>query len=122
LASSPLRPMTRVFFFFQLKPCSNSPSVTFSLPRKCIWLLWICLAFRQVCISYSMLLKMSCFCLSCISTGFAEQIMPVLHVLCYNGSLVTSTIVSLTTAKLISRYEPHRKHPVYTVIVQLLHY
>jgi hypothetical protein len=34
-----------------------------------------------------------------VSTGFAEQIMPTLRILCYNGSLVTWTVVNLTTAK-----------------------
>jgi hypothetical protein len=29
--------------------------------------------------------------------------MPILHILCYNGSLVTLTVVSLTTAK----FKPH---------------
>jgi hypothetical protein len=36
---------------------------------------------------------------SSVSTGFAEQIMPILRILCYNGSLVTWTVVSLITAK-----------------------
>jgi hypothetical protein len=34
-----------------------------------------------------------------MSTGSAEQIMPILRILCYNGSLVTRTVASLTTAK-----------------------
>jgi hypothetical protein len=34
-----------------------------------------------------------------VSPGFAKQIMPILFILCYNGSLVTWMIVSLTTAK-----------------------
>jgi hypothetical protein len=36
---------------------------------------------------------------SFVSTGFAEQIVFILFILCYNGSLVTWTVVSLTTAK-----------------------
>jgi hypothetical protein len=46
--------------------------------------------------------KNSCFRTthkSSVSSGFAEQIMPILRILCYNGSLVTLTVVSLTTAK-----------------------
>jgi hypothetical protein len=42
---------------------------------------------------------MSSFCTthkSSVSTGFTEQIMPILH---YNGSLVTWTVVGLTTAR-----------------------
>jgi hypothetical protein len=61
-----------------------------------------------------MLLKHSSFCTtrkSSVSTGFAEQIMPVLHILCYNGSLVTWTVVSLTSAKfdfdLVLGFIPH---------------
>jgi hypothetical protein len=49
-----------------------------------------------------MLVKNSSFCTtqkSSVSTGFTEQTMPILRILCYNGSLVTSTAVSLTTAK-----------------------
>jgi hypothetical protein len=34
-----------------------------------------------------------------VSTGFAKQIMPILRILCYNGSLVTWMVVSLTTDK-----------------------
>jgi hypothetical protein len=47
-----------------------------------------------MCRTYNMLLKV----LSFISTGFAKQIKPTLHILCYNGILVTWTAVSLTTA------------------------
>jgi hypothetical protein len=39
-------------FFFQLNSCGNSPYVTSSLTRRWVCLLWICLAFRQVCISH----------------------------------------------------------------------
>jgi hypothetical protein len=34
-----------------------------------------------------------------VNTGFAKQIIPILCILCYNGSLVTRTVVSLITAK-----------------------
>jgi hypothetical protein len=37
---------------------------------------------------------------SSVNIGFAENIMTILRILCYNGSLVTWTVVSLTTAKL----------------------
>jgi hypothetical protein len=49
-----------------------------------------------------MLLKIFSFCTiqqSSVSTGFTEQIMPILRILCYNGTLVTWTVVSFTTAK-----------------------
>jgi hypothetical protein len=47
-------------------------------------------------------IEISSFCTmykSSVSTGFIEQIMHILRILCYNGSLVTWTVVSLTTAK-----------------------
>jgi hypothetical protein len=49
---------------------------------------------------------MSSFCTirkSSVSTGCTEQIMPVLHILYYNGSLIASTVVGLTIAK----FKPH---------------
>jgi hypothetical protein len=51
--------------------------------------------------TYKMLLKIFPFVLytSPVSPGFAKQIMHILLILCYNGGLVTWTVVSLTTAK-----------------------
>jgi hypothetical protein len=40
---------------------------------------------------------------SSVGPCFGKQIMPILLILCYNGSLVTWTVVSLTTAK----FKPH---------------
>jgi hypothetical protein len=40
---------------------------------------------------------------SSVSPGFAKQIMSVLLILCYNGSLVTWTVISLTASK----FKPH---------------
>jgi hypothetical protein len=37
--------------------------------------------------------------MSSVNSGLAKQIMPVLRIFCYNGSLVTYTAVSLTAAK-----------------------
>jgi hypothetical protein len=37
--------------------------------------------------------------MSSVRTGFAKQIMPILRILFYNGSLVIWTVVSLATAK-----------------------
>jgi hypothetical protein len=85
-------------FLFQLNPCGSSPYVASSLRRRWVCLLWICLAFHQMYISHT---ENSSFCAiykSSVSTGFAE-IMPSLHILFYNGSLVTWMFVSLTTAK-----------------------
>jgi hypothetical protein len=51
--------------------------------------------------TYSMLLYSS-FCTthqSSASTGFTEQIMTILRILCYNGSLDIRMVISLTTAK-----------------------
>jgi hypothetical protein len=36
---------------------------------------------------------------SSVSTGFTEQIMPILRILCYNGSLVIWSVIRLTTKK-----------------------
>jgi hypothetical protein len=52
--------------------------------------------------TYSMLLKTIYFFTrykSSVCTCFAKQIMPILHILFYNGSLVTWTIISLNIAK-----------------------
>jgi hypothetical protein len=54
-----------------------------------------------------MLLKNSCFCIthkSSVSTGFTEQIMPILLILGFNGSLVTWTAVSLPPPSLSLLY------------------
>jgi hypothetical protein len=96
LASSPLRLTTRDFFF-QVNPCGHSPYVTFSLTKWWVCLLCMCLAFRQVYISHIQhVTENSFFCTiysSSVSRGFAEQIMSILRILCYNGSLATWTIV-----------------------------
>jgi hypothetical protein len=59
------------------------------------------LAFCQVYISHVFhVIEVFFFCIvhkSSLSTGFAKQIMSVLPILCYNGSLVTRMVVSLTT-------------------------
>jgi hypothetical protein len=36
---------------------------------------------------------------SSVSIGFANQIMPIIRIICYNGSLVIWEVVSFTTAK-----------------------
>jgi hypothetical protein len=59
--------------------------------------------------------------MSSVSTGFTEQIMSVLRIICYSGSVVTWTAVSLATAKfkpnifrvwlrLVQYREPDRSH------------
>jgi hypothetical protein len=55
--------------------------------------------------TYSTLLKILFFCsiyksVSLGGLGFAKQIMRILRILCYNGSLVTWKDVSLTASKL----------------------
>jgi hypothetical protein len=101
LTPSPLSLPTRIFL--QLNPCSHSPNVTSSLTKRWAYLLWLCLAFRQVYVSHIQnAIENYSFWTThkySVSTGFTEQIMPNLHILCYNGSLVTWTVVSLTTAK-----------------------
>jgi hypothetical protein len=89
--------------FLQPSPCGDSPYVTSSLTRRWVWLLLICLAFRQVYISHMQhVIENSYFCTiykSSVSKGFAEQIMSILLILSYNGSLFNWMVVSLTTAK-----------------------
>jgi hypothetical protein len=91
------------FFFFQLNPYGHSPYVTTSLTRGWVCLLWICLAFRQVYVSHiQRVTENVCFCTVCkspLNRGFAKQIMPILRILCYNGSLVTWMDIRLTTTK-----------------------
>jgi hypothetical protein len=92
-------------FFFQLNSCVNRPCVTSSLTRRWVRLLWIFLAFRQLYLShtYGMLLKISSFCAihkSFVSTGFTEQIMPILR---FKHPVRTSqeTVSITTTNRLI---------------------
>jgi hypothetical protein len=90
-------------FFFQLNSCGNSPYVASSLTRR--WVVSHEYAWYFVKCTFhtcSMLLNISSFYAthkSSVSTGFTEQIKPILRILCYNGSLVTWTVVGLTTAK-----------------------
>jgi hypothetical protein len=98
LAPSPLRFTTR-FFFFQLNPCGSSLYVTSSLTRRGICFLLICSAFRQLYVSHLQhVIGTSFFCTiyKCsVSTGFAKQIMPILRILFYNGSLTTAKFTPL---------------------------
>jgi hypothetical protein len=81
--------------------------------------------------THTMLLNISSFCTthkSSISTGFTEQIMPVLPILCYNGSLVTWTVIGLTTAKfklqrdsLYSRRMDHTENTAPLLLVKSSH-
>jgi hypothetical protein len=96
-------PLRRPEIFLKLNPCCRNPYITLSLTRRWVYLLWICLTFLQVYVSHIQhITENSSFCIiykSSVSPGFAKQITPILRVLCYNGSLVTWTVVSLTTAK-----------------------
>jgi hypothetical protein len=99
-----LMPCPLTYFFFQLNPCSHSPYVTSSLTRGWVCLLWVCLTFRQVYVSHIYhVIENSSLCTtykSSVSPSFAKQIRSILFILCYNGSLVDWTVVSLTAAKL----------------------
>jgi hypothetical protein len=90
-------------FVFLLNSCGNSPYVTSSLMRRWVCFLWICLAFCQVYVSHiEHVTENSSLCTiykSSVSRGFATQIMPVLHILCYNDSLVIWIVINMTTAK-----------------------
>jgi hypothetical protein len=100
LAPSSLRLTTR--YFFQLNPCGFIPYVTSSLACRWVCLLWIGFAFvKRTYRIYSILLKVLPCALytSPLSSGFGMQNVYILRTLCYNGSLVTWTVVSLTTVK-----------------------
>jgi hypothetical protein len=90
LGVRPLEAHDQRFFLFNW-----TPYVTSSLARRWVCLLRIHSTFRQVYISHCFTHKSS------VSTGFTEQIMPNLQILCYNENLVIWTVISLTTAKYI---------------------
>jgi hypothetical protein len=69
--------------FFQLNPWGNSAYATSSLTRR-----WVLPLMYMLGLSNK----------SSVCPDFAEQIMPILLILCYNGTLVTWTVVSLVTA------------------------
>jgi hypothetical protein len=77
--------------------------ITLRLPVYASQFVLNMLVLCQVYVSHIQhVIENSSFCIihkSSVSPGFAKQIMPVLHILCYNGSLVTWTVVRLTTAK-----------------------
>jgi hypothetical protein len=94
LGVKPLKTRYKIFFF-RLNSCGNSPYVTSSLTRRWVCLLWIRSAFLQEYISHiEHGTENSSFCTihkSSVSTGFTEQIMPILHILGYDGSLLLVT-------------------------------
>jgi hypothetical protein len=89
--------------FLQLNPCGNSPYVI-SLDETMGLSLMNRLCLCQMYVSRILyVIDNSWYCTihkASLSTGFAKIIMPVLPILCYNGSLVTGTVVSLTAARL----------------------
>jgi hypothetical protein len=103
LASSPSWLTTRDLFL-QMNPCDYSPYVTSSLTTGWVCLLWIGFAslllsvriahiadyWKFLLVHYVQVLCQSKLC---------KADHAVLLILCYNGSLVTWTVVSLTTAK-----------------------
>jgi hypothetical protein len=110
---------SRPQIFFQLNPCIHSPYVPSSLTRGWVCLLWICLALSSVRIAhiacYWKFLLLHYIQVLC-HAGFAKQIMILLLILCYNVSLVTRTVASLTTAKL----KPHIFSMSYTANMFIL--
>jgi hypothetical protein len=100
----------------QLNGSSHSPYVTSSLTRGWVCLLSIYFTFvKWMYRTYSMLLKMFLFALytSPLSVQ-ALQSRSRLSYLCFNGSLVTWTVVSLTAAKF--------KHLIFSMSVFALSY
>jgi hypothetical protein len=93
---------SRLENFLQLNPCGHSSYVTSFLTRGWICLLRIRWALSSVHIAnmagywkYFLLYTYKSF----LCPAFSKQIMPLVLILCYNGSLVTGTVVSLATAK-----------------------
>jgi hypothetical protein len=91
LATNPLRPTTSIYF--QLNPSSHSPYVT-SYPDEKLDLSLMSMLRLVKCTyrTYNMSLRILAFSLhtSPVSTGFTEHIIPLLSILCYNGSSSTS--------------------------------
>jgi hypothetical protein len=115
LASSPLRRTTS--YFFQLNSCDNSPYVTSSLTRRWVCLLWICLTFRQMHFTHiACYWKFFLLHYTQVSTGFTEQIMQILRILCYNGSLVTFSCLPYND---FARTEQKTPFPSITIIVDV---
>jgi hypothetical protein len=98
-------PWPEILFFFQLDPWGHSHYVTSCLMRGCLPLRNMFGLPSNVHIGHvACYWKFLPFALSksLVSTGFAKQIMPILLILCCNGSILIWTVVSLTTAKLKS--------------------
>jgi hypothetical protein len=86
--------------FFQLNSFDNSPYVTSSLTRRWVFSYEYAWPFVKCTFHLYNVIEKSSFCTvykSSVSPDFAKQIMSILLILCYNGSLVTWTVVSLTT-------------------------
>jgi hypothetical protein len=90
--AKPLENHDQRFCFLQLNPCGHSPYVTSSLTRGWVCVLSTSLPFRRVYVSHIQhVIENSSLCTiykSSVSTGFVEQIMHILRIFCYNGSLV----------------------------------
>jgi hypothetical protein len=94
LTPSPLRFTTRILFF-QLKPYGYSPPW-----RKGGFVSYVYACFLNVSIAHITCCYNLFFCTihkSSVSPGFAKQIMPILFILCYKGSLVAWMYVCLTS-------------------------
>jgi hypothetical protein len=94
--AKPLENHDQRFFFLQLDPCDHSSNTTPSLAS-----IWVCLLRTGFVFVMSTYHTYSMYAIykSSVSTGFAKQIMSILLILRYNGSLVTWTVVSLITAR-----------------------
>jgi hypothetical protein len=75
--------------YFQLNPCGHIPNAIFSLTKGWICLLQICSALSNVRIVHTENSSFYAVCKSSHRPLFAKKIMPILRILCYNGSLVT---------------------------------
>jgi hypothetical protein len=102
LASSPLRPTTRGVFSDWTLAVTELLCDIISDERIGLALMNMPGLSSSVHFAHIACYWNSSFCTthkSSVSRGFTEQIIPILRILCYNGSLDTWTVVSLITTK-----------------------
>jgi hypothetical protein len=104
LGSKPLEDRDQVlFFFFATEPfalyclCNTLSDERMGLSLKNM--LGLSSSVRIAHVACYWKINLCALCRSPLSPGFAKHIMSGLFILCYNGSLVTLTVVSLTAAK-----------------------
>jgi hypothetical protein len=111
LGVEPLETLDRRFFL-QLYHCGHSLYVTSSLTRKWVCLLWTCLAFRQMYISFIWHLIEYFFLLHCTQVLCQNRLCRADHA--YLTYLMLQRLITY-------QHGSRRKYSFSTVVVQLLH-